>query len=478
MIPFSYRRISEQFIDELSDTVLSGESLVLLGSRFVGKRYLMRRLRDRLKERLAGPIIELELLVEPEITTEERAEEILRRAIASADVEIAPQAPARTKLFQAIEEASRHRQGPLILFAANVDGMTYQLAQLFLQGTRVQVEEGRLIAVLSGERDFRDLVFGPNSEFTCANQFVIQGYEEDEFSKYFLRHSHDLAIEFESPETMASQLWRLSGGNIHTLRAFLLWLVEKRAPLRRQEGDKVKDTDALTSEVVDVFSSLEGPLASLYNRATQSLGEEPYCWDVLMDLIRRERTPLVWVNDAPTQLELAGVAVREPTTSGVQLRFASPLMTSFIRRYYDDRRFGNLYAGAGDWDKAFEQYLLLDPEKTIQPSSFNERAEVSATIGALCSSLYSESTKHTSGPENIAAIESLFTRGCRYVLGFSGFHSGYTTRGEERWAGSEFQPTLSRQAKMNANSSKHCYQRSLSRPSSGGLSRPGIGISC
>jgi len=368
---------------------------------------------------LAAPIIDLELLVEPEITTEVQAEELLRLALVNAGVETAPQTPARTGLFHAIEEASGHRQWPLILFASNVDGMTYQLAQLFLQGIRVQVEAGKLIAILSGERDFRDLVYGPTSQFTCANQFVIQGYDQDEFRKYFLQHSRDLKVEFESPETAASQLWQLSGGNIHTLKTLLLWLVEKRASLSGQEGYKVKDADVVSSEVIDVFSRLEGPLASLYYRTTQLVAEEPHCWNDLMTLIRNERAPLGWENHEPTQLELAGIAVREGTTSDLQFQFASPLMSSFIRRYYDDRRFGNLYSGAGEWAKAFEQYHLLDPEKTIQPSSFNERAEVRATIGALCSSLYSESTKHPNAGQCLESMKDLLATGAKYLLGFN-----------------------------------------------------------
>jgi signal transduction histidine kinase/PAS domain-containing protein len=416
--------------------VLAGQSLVLLGSRYVGKRTLMRRLSDRLKTQLSEPIIELELPVAGATALEDQVEEKLRRALLDAGFEATPPTQAPRSFFQAIEKMSQHRQKPLILFASNIDGLSFQLAQSFLQGIRVQVEAGTLIVILSGERDFRDLVYGPNSEFNCANQFVIQGYEQEEFNKYCLEHSSILDIVFESPLTIAPQLWQLTGGSIHVLRSFLLWFVEKRMAVSGHKKQVVTSEDILSTKVLYDFSNLDGPLAGLYNRATQLIAEEPNCWRELMDLITESRTSIGWENHAPTQLELAGIAVRDQVeVANIELSFASPLVKSFINRHYDAWRFGNLYASVGDWARAFEQYSQVEPTKPSRAASFSERPEVRATVGALCSSLYSESTKCASYEDGIAAIKRLFIDGCRIVLGFSeiSFWMYDAWRSEDGW---------------------------------------------
>ena len=50
MIHFDFQRtvISDQLIETLGDRLWTGESIVLLGPRRVGKRYVLRKLRERL----------------------------------------------------------------------------------------------------------------------------------------------------------------------------------------------------------------------------------------------------------------------------------------------------------------------------------------------------------------------------------------------------------------------------------------------
>src|SRR5436190_16282349 len=48
MIHFQYKRIGASFLEQLLDLLMRGESIVLLGPRSVGKRYVLRRLRERL----------------------------------------------------------------------------------------------------------------------------------------------------------------------------------------------------------------------------------------------------------------------------------------------------------------------------------------------------------------------------------------------------------------------------------------------
>src|SRR5437763_10017065 len=96
-------------------------------------------------------------------------------------------------------------------------------------------------------------------------------------------------------------------------------------------------------------------------------------------------------------------------------------MTAFVESYYDSRRFGDLYASLGRWEDAFSRYADLLPEERVRPTGTDDRAELEATIGNLCSSLY-ESVASEEGRKIDAApidvIRRRFAKGCRYIMGF------------------------------------------------------------
>ena len=229
MMPFHYSRISQAFIKELAERVLGGESVVLLGPRYGGKRYTMSHLRALLQDAGVAPLVQMKLLRETPVTTEQEAVELMMQAIADAGLNSGHTEHASDDLFEPIDRLSSESGKPVILLAANVDGMAHHVARCFLEGVRTRVESGRLVAVLSGEDDFRDLVHGPQSEFNCANQFVLQGFAEDEFNHVVCEYARPFHIEFESPQEASRHLYQLTGGNIYLLRQLLWAVVESRA---------------------------------------------------------------------------------------------------------------------------------------------------------------------------------------------------------------------------------------------------------
>jgi len=410
MMPFQYKRISKSFIEELSDRVQIGESAVLLGPRYGGKRHVMFRVRSLLKTTESNPIVQIRFLAESPVATAQQAMSLISAAVTNAGFNLQRSEDSGENLFQSIDELYDQTKCPIVLFAANIDSLAHHLARRFLQGIRKRVESGEIVAILSGEDDLRDLVYGPNSEFACANQFVLQGYSKDEFDDYLNRYVRQLHLTFDSFPEASARIWTITGGNTYTIRLVLWDLIETRARSDASPNEIIPYENIRTSLNMVGIPGVYG--SHVFRHATELIARDSECWRDLELLIAGEPAFIGIKDYSPSLLELAGVAFREIRPEGGELRFTSPLMEQFVTRYYDDRRFGDLYAAMGRWDEAFERYSRLEPEATMRPSGANDRGEVEATINALCASLYSEATK------DISAVKELFERGCHCVLGF------------------------------------------------------------
>lgn len=400
-IPFQYHSISTDFMAELCQLVLSGESTVLLGARHVGKRYVMIRIRHCLAQTKAEPVVFIKFLHEPPVSTESRAKAVIKEAVLHAQpgLEINEHGD---DLLDAIDQLNHHTGKRVFLVAANVDGMAHHLARRFLQGVRQRVQDGQLVVVLSGEDDFRDLVYGPNSEFNCANQFVLQGFAEDEFNHYIDRYLALFREDFKLSPGKREELWVRTGGNGYLIRLVLRALLEDRVRSTKQGDDPEFPLSLQSIKITGAFG------AQAFSHATDLISREPSCWGDLERLINEKAVRVLLENNPPSRLELAGVATRK----GNLLVFASKLMRDFVRDHYDDRRFGDLYVSTGLWERAFERYARLSLEETMRPSGADDKVAVEATIDALCAALHSEAAK------GIEPVQNLFAKGCRYLIGF------------------------------------------------------------
>jgi signal transduction histidine kinase/GAF domain-containing protein len=403
-IPFQYHFISTHFIAKLCELVLAGESTVLLGARYVGKRQVMFRINRYLSEAQAGPVVWIKFLNDHPVSTGLHARALIERAVIAAEPSLEMHGPS-DDLLDGIDELYRHTGKRVVLMAANVDGMAHHLARRFLQGIRKRVQDGQLVVVLSGEDDFRDLVYGPNSEFNCANQFVLQGFAEDEFNDYIDRYLALLREDFKLSSEMRQEFWRRTGGSGYLMSMVLGKLIEDHVRATNQ-GVKFEVIEIPTSLKKAGISGIFG--AHEFSHATGLISREPNCWDDLERMINGKTVRVVGENNPPSRLELAGVATRQ----GNQLLFASELMQNYVRDHYDNRRFGDLYASAGMWERAFERYARLSLEETMRPSGADDKATIEGTVNALCSALHSEAAR------GVESLQNLFVKGCRYLLGF------------------------------------------------------------
>lgn len=408
MFAFHYRRVSAALLKEMKDAIYGGESVALFGPRYVGKGYVMKRLRAELAMEQETPVVWVDLSRIKPIVTEEVLFNTILKAVNEAPGGADITAHLADGLFSPLDHLTARLDKPAIVFFPYVDGIAHNLARSLLQAVRTRVSVGEFVVVLSGEMDLRNLVHGPNSEFNCAHQYVLQGYELDEFTVYLRRYALSLNLHFRDEAGVAHRLREITGGNVHMLRILLGSVIEQRV--------RSGDPQIPTLEITDIPQSLDeiqppGMRRSEVFRYTMRLiNYEPECWRDLANLIAGQPVAVAGLaEDAPSHLELAGAAIR----AGTQLRFASPLMEGFLRQQYDHRRFGDLYARIRQWDEAFRHYDYLSNEERLRPYSTDDRGDAMLTVKVLGAALYSKAA------EGIEAVKKFFALGCRYVLGFS-----------------------------------------------------------
>jgi hypothetical protein len=416
---FEYQHVDEQLIHELHEKLINNQSIVLLGPRYGGKRYVMDRLRILLHDAGIEPIVQLRLLSETPVCTLAAVGDLIRQAVQAADKNGLSEYSRNEDPFDSLRRFIAGNKKPVVLQVANVDGISHHLARRFLQEVRTLIEGHQLVAVLSGESDFRELVHGENSDFsTCAEHYVLQGYAFEAFADFLTSHLGYLRLKFAEAEKAYRHLWETTGGNLYILRVLLWSIIQQRARLNISPNTRVT-----IDEIPGALKLIGAPGAygaHIFRHATQLIARDALCWKALQELMAG-RTVRVQPHDAPGRLELAGIATRKISGGEAELQFSSPVMKAFIEQFYDARRFGDLYASVGEWKEAFARYAQLDPEERVRPSSTDDRAEVEATIEAFCSSLYAEvagqeQRDNAALPDEV--VKTHFANGCHYILGF------------------------------------------------------------
>ncbi|NLF70312.1 MAG: GAF domain-containing sensor histidine kinase [Candidatus Anammoximicrobium sp.] len=403
MISFQYTQVSDELLHRFVELLETGDSIVLLGPRCVGKKYVLARLVERLLERGSSPIGYVRFF-EPGLESFDDQNnathaEANRLQLLAPDIDMV------------IDWLRREtgKQAP-ILFAANVDALPQQRAQRLLREIRNRVKDSSagkpcLRVILTGEADLTRLVYGPDSQFNCANQFVIQGFAPDVFGPFFHRYtrSWQLAESSRNDETMAA-LYQRTGGNLYFLRMFLWAAFDWWGHRFMREPEPIDLTAVPDDIVVSHVLASYGPGHARY--LTEAVARRPHCWAALERLKRDGELPVE--RHAPEPLELAGVAVRAEG----RLRFACPLVKSLVDRYYTEQRFGDLFASRGNWERAFDYYRAIDPAKRIRPASLDDVGDTEAIVQSLHTSLHAAATR------NSEKVLDLFQQGCLYVLGF------------------------------------------------------------
>lgn len=439
---FEYRLVGKKLMNTLSTIVGRGESVALFGPRYVGKRYVMNKLEAELRRENISPLVSLHFLSDMPLCCRHALQKSIREATHQAagaflrgfeNFDNAPEnnsydeyqgkSIAETEvesfdieqtnevyLLEPIVRLAARVGQPVVLFATNVDAMADHIARNFLQEIRSLVTEGKLYVVLSGEDDFQDLVYGPNSIFNPAYQFVLQGFERPSFSEVVGRHAKCFNINLDAMNGGMPALFDFTGGQTFLAQLIISSIVEQRA---------LSGVDTMVPSLFEhnlqanltTFSLLANSLeAGILRQSINLLSRKSDCWEILEQIIKHGEAPIAPGDHAPGPLEIAGVAVRRVDQQ--RLVVASPMMHNLLRRFYTDRHFADLYAQVGQWDKAFQKFQIVPPEQRLRPIGLHDRAELETTIDSLIAALYEKATEGTE------SLQKIFVDGCRLVLGY------------------------------------------------------------
>jgi signal transduction histidine kinase len=408
MDEITYRPVGQSLFQDLTLLLLQGLSVVLLGSRDTGKRYVLRQLAARLTQEREPPPFWLELAASP-IETEEQ----LRAAITAAC------GGTETGSHQSLTHALAQHKGQRrpLLFASNVDSLPHPLARRLLKELQDLVKTEQLVVVLTGESDLTELVHGPDSQFNCAHQFVVQGFTEEEFVSYISRRWESVHLPNATKPAFLTELHRIAGGNIHHARTLL------RSWLERQAWVDPAPQNSKTGEGLFAFVQDPSTLCGMevFYTALREVERSPGTWRRLAELLQSPESAIPCQMLYPEALELIGLAVRRQG----QLHLASPMVERFVRRHYDRRRQGDLHAIHGDWVAAFGCYRELPPLATVRPGGGEDRLHLPFIIEAFGNALHARATsegQREPAEEPAVAVERLFdwfADGCRLLLGFT-----------------------------------------------------------
>jgi nitrogen-specific signal transduction histidine kinase len=417
MNAFQYSQVGQKLIEKVSQKVEQEKSVVLLAARFGGKRHVVNRVRALLEATGIGPIVEVRLLTETPLTRRDHVKRIISQSLAANPIDFDFHETGGPELLEPIERLSNQVGRPVILFATNVDGISHHLARSFLQNARDLVERHKLVAVLTGEDDLRPLVVGENSDFECAEPFVLQGYDLEEFTRFINDYLKYLSLTFEPREQLIQQIWRLTGGNIYVLRMVLWGIIQSRCRSDISPAKPVTIDDLPSTVKLAGIPGVYGQY--VFRHAAQIIARDPNSW-VLLEKLINDQPAEIPPSDAPTRLELAGMAIRKSINGVNQLVLSSPLMEIFAKSYYDATRLGDLYGLNGQWDKAVDWYKQLSREARMRPINSDDKRAVGYVINALTSTLQERTTipDHANALNVITTLERLFADGAHYILGF------------------------------------------------------------
>ena len=430
--PFRYIDVDRDFAKSLADQLGMYQSVVLLGPRYVGKRFLVARVEELLAEEGTERVLSMRLLDKP-WASESEFWQAAADAVSGALEDLPWVPPSDPKrLLDALGTFLKIHRCQVVGLFADVDGLPDHIARRLLKGIRTlatlsQDSPGHMAVLLTGSGGLAPLVHGPDSEFDCAVQYVIQGFERNMFDEWVDASLAGFGWELESPDECHGLLFGSCGGNVYMLRVLFTAIAEGR----RIHGTPGTDPIA-PAEIEGAMVHLYAPVCRPYDflvHAFARIENSGQSCEKLADLLEHGETPVPQATlpsevGAPSELELCGLAVRD----GGRLVPARGVVHGIVKDYFTAWRMGDLFACNQRWDLAFKWYgeAAASDGYWIYPPAV--RLQLPLAVQALQTAL------HGMAPEGVRKLIEFFAKGARYVLGFEEVTVWRQRAGEGRWS--------------------------------------------
>lgn len=425
MPAYEFVYIDEVFLRSLEDTALNGDTVLIIGSRYAGKRDILNEIEERLKRESAQTNLICKLFFnDRNAMTDADLCRTLNRAL-PGQMRFKPD-----DLPTSPDELFRRLDDSFILLVSDIDSIPQSVAERFLRALEFRIQAQKTVAVISGETDIREMLGGIRSDFPIQKKYVVLGYGKSEFKHKLLRLAKQIGLNLTDPDQAVDFLYEQTGGNFHVAELIL------RQIMREANENEASRTEcpAYSTCLTELQQSLKAMSEDLSWREPVALNaiyqifQSPSCCENLDKLVHAGHFSIdsVQAREAPIVLELAGAAKRVPKSSNghsglstdamkVDFTFSSPLMETFLKGYFDEVRLGDLYVSSGDWENAIARYKASPPEKRIRPRNAGDRSRAEFVVRSLCTRLHTMATEPVNPVEK---VDNLFEDGCRFILGF------------------------------------------------------------
>lgn len=410
---FRYTRIALSTPREFAEMLCAGESVVLLGPRYVGKRFVLSQIQEQLQG--AGEHVCALRLLELELHNEQQFGATVLDELGRELAGLGWAAPTEPdKWSDSLRTFLTATACHLHLLVSDVDALPDHLARRLLKSLRTMVaplgyRRGTLSVLLTGSVGLSPLVHGVDSDFNCTNQFVIQGFDREAFADRTDRLLDTIGWRLSDERACHDALFGLCGGNVYYLRVMLWALTEGR----RIEG-LLPDQPVTPQEILGASRHLYSPTSSPIEFAVHAFARvenSPSACTMVAGLIDAGHLSLSEAGvhaSEPTEVELCGLAVR----SGLELLFASPLVEQTARKYFTDWRLGDLFACNQDWERAFHYYDRAATRTQHWAYSPVVRLQLPSAVRAFVAAM------HARAGQGERRLTEFFVRGAKDLLGF------------------------------------------------------------
>lgn len=392
MIKFEYRKIGRTLVDSLADSLRGGQSVAMLGGRNVGKRYLVRRLHAQLLAE--GRPVAVAAFLDRRERNRPRGHAI-DRFLRGLDVLTEPEDVAAW--WRNHHDSSA--PGAASLLIANIDSLSRHEGIALTREIAVAGWGGLFITV---EAQGASLLRDPDPPWHVDRAVVVGAFDRDDFDAFARRYLDRMRPLGGITTELLDRLYERTGGNIYFLRT-LLWAVFDHWASHEGEEQELLDPAGLPDQAV----ASQVPWNHYLRYISRLIGQHPEVWERLECLLREGRVTAD--PGGPDLLELTGGPVRE----GGELKLPGTVVANFLQHHYAARRFAELYASQGDWDRAFIRLEQLSDAERVRPSDIDDIPDTQILIKQLSASLHKQVAAGT------AEVRARFAAGCRLVLGFT-----------------------------------------------------------